>query len=123
VASVAIAPSTVWQVVAAHLSGQALDAGGRVDGIVWQRLPRVLLAAVAGASLTAVGVTIQALVRNPLADAYVLGVSSGASVGATAVLLFGSLGATGLYALSGAALLGALAAMAVVFAVAPHQGG
>nr|WP_232806871.1 iron chelate uptake ABC transporter family permease subunit [Geodermatophilus chilensis] len=93
VGSVAIAPSTVWQVVAAHLSGQALGAGGGVDGIVWQlRLPRVLLAAVAGASLTAVGVTIQALVRNPLADPYVLGVSSGASVGATAVLLFGSLG-------------------------------
>jgi ABC-type Fe3+-siderophore transport system permease subunit len=121
--SVAIAPSTVWQVVAAHLSGQALDAGGGVDGIVWQlRLPRVLLAAVAGASLTAVGVTIQALVRNPLADPYVLGVSSGASVGATAVLLFGSLGAAALYALSGAALLGALAAMVVVFAVAQHQG-
>ncbi len=60
--------------------------------------------------------------RNPLADPYVLGVSSGASVGATAVLLFGSLGAAGLYALSGAAFLGALAAMVVVFAVAQHQG-
>jgi hypothetical protein len=125
VGSVAIAPSTGWQVVATHLSGQALDAGGGVDGIVWQlRLPRVLLAAVAGASLTAVDVTIQALVRNPLADPYVLGLSSRASVGATAVLLFGSLGAAGLYALSGAALLSALAAMVVVFvfAVAQHQG-
>ncbi len=125
VGSVAIAPSTVWQVVAAHLSGQALDAGGGVDGIVWQlRLPPVLLAAVAGASLTAVDVTIQALVRNPLADPYVLGLSSRASVGATAVLLFGSLGAAGLYALSGAALLGALAAIVFVFvfAVAQHQG-
>ena len=58
--------------------------------IVWEvRTPRVLLAAVVGAGLAVVGVAVQALVRNALADPFVLGISSGASVGATAVVVFG----------------------------------
>ena len=53
------------------------------------RLPRVLLGFVVGASLAGVGVTLQALMRNPLADPYVLGVSSGAALGASLAVLFG----------------------------------
>lgn len=103
-------------------SEQASVAGG-VEQIVWElRLPRVLLAAVVGATLTTVGVVIQAVVRNVLADPYVLGVSSGASVGATAVLLLGVFGGFGAWALSGAAFVGALVAVAVVFAVAVERG-
>ncbi|GGP47112.1 FecCD family ABC transporter permease [Saccharothrix coeruleofusca] len=87
--------------------------------IVWDiRLPRVLLAAVVGAGLSTVGVAVQALVRNPLADPYVLGISSGASVGATAVAAFGLFASLGIYALSTAAFLSALAAMALVYLVA-----
>ncbi|MGJ8493599.1 iron chelate uptake ABC transporter family permease subunit, partial [Glaesserella parasuis] len=60
--------------------------------IVWLiRMPRVLLAALVGAGLAVVGTIMQAMVRNPLADPYLLGVSSGASVGAVAVLAFGAL--------------------------------
>lgn len=92
--------------------------------IVWQvRLPRVLLAAVVGAGLSAIGAASQALVRNALADPFVLGVSSGAAVGATTVIVFGALAALGVYALSAAAFLGALAATVVVYLAARTSGG
>lgn len=58
------------------------------------RLPRVLLGAVAGAGLSIVGVALQALLRNPLAEPYVLGVSGGSAVGATFAILLGVSGAT-----------------------------
>ncbi|GAA0450320.1 FecCD family ABC transporter permease [Streptomyces stramineus] len=91
--------------------------------IVWElRFPRALLAAVVGAGLSAIGVAVQAMVRNALADPFVLGISSGAAVGANAVLLFGALGSLGIWALSGAAFVSALAAMLLVYAAArtPH---
>ena len=76
--------------------------------IIWQiRAPRVLLAAVVGAGLAAAGAAIQALVRNPLADPYILGISSGASVGAVSVSLLGALGATALVYLIAAGRLSA----------------
>lgn len=53
------------------------------------RLPRLLLAFLVGASLAAVGVALQALLRNPLADPYILGISSGAALGAALALQFG----------------------------------
>ncbi|WP_031466917.1 FecCD family ABC transporter permease [Sciscionella sediminilitoris] len=94
------------------------------DNIVMQtRLPRTLLAAVVGAGLSVVGVAIQAVVRNPLADPFVLGISSGASVGAAAVSIFGLLAGLGLYALSTAAFLGALLASAIVYLVARTRHG
>ncbi|WP_258055655.1 iron ABC transporter permease [Streptomyces sp. Ru62] len=91
--------------------------------IVWEiRLPRVLLAAVIGAGLAAVGVAVQAMVRNALADPFVLGISSGAAVGANAVILLGALAGLGVWALSVSAFASALGAMALVYAVArsPH---
>ncbi|MGP4017484.1 FecCD family ABC transporter permease [Saccharopolyspora sp. 5N708] len=92
--------------------------------IVWQvRTPRVLLAVVVGAGLSVVGVAIQAMVRNALADPFVLGISSGASVGATTVLVFGVFASLGVYALSVAAFLGALGASALVYAAASSRAG
>jgi iron complex transport system permease protein len=58
------------------------------------RLPRVLLGAVAGAGLSIVGVALQALLRNPLAEPYVLGVSGGSAAGATLAIVLGVSGAT-----------------------------
>jgi iron complex transport system permease protein len=75
------------------------------------------LAAVVGAALTTAGTVVQALVRNALADPFLLGVSSGASVGATLVLLFGAFASLGISALSVGSVLGAMAAMAAVFFV------
>ncbi|RLL67516.1 iron ABC transporter permease [Streptomyces sp. Z26] len=100
--------------------------GGRVTAeerpaytIVWElRFPRALLAAVVGAGLAAVGVAVQAMVRNALADPFVLGISSGAAVGANAVLLFGAFAGLGVWALSAGAFVAALGAMGLVYAVA-----
>ncbi|MDT0307505.1 iron ABC transporter permease [Streptomyces sp. DSM 44917] len=92
------------------------------DQAVWQfRLPRTLLAGLAGGGLALAGALMQAAVRNPLAEPYVLGVSAGAGVGAVAVITLGSAAVGGL-PLSGAAFLGALAATAAVYLLA-RQGG
>lgn len=88
--------------------------------IVWElRLPRALAAFGTGAVLALAGVLMQALLRNPLADPYVLGVSGGAAVGALGLMLAG---ASGLAVDVGAAA-GAFGAMLLVFAVAHGAGG
>ncbi|WP_235038865.1 FecCD family ABC transporter permease [Kibdelosporangium aridum] len=110
---------------------QAALTGGTITAdelssytIVWEvRTPRVLLAVLVGAGLSVVGVVIQALVRNALADPFVLGISSGASVGATAVVVFGVFASLGVYALSAAAFLGALGASVLVYMAAMSKAG
>lgn len=71
--------------------GQAgIESTGVPGIIVWQvRLPRILLAFLVGSSLAGVGVALQALLRNPLAEPFVLGISSGAAFGATLAILLG----------------------------------
>lgn len=88
------------------------------------RLPRVLLAALAGGSLAVVGVAFQALLRNPLADPYVLGVSGGAAVGATLALLAAgsTLSLLGAALVPVAALAGGIAATLIVYAIARAEG-
>lgn len=77
--------------VAGHLGLGPRDALPVLsDAIVWElRLPRVLTAAAVGAGLALSGAVMQSLTRNPLADPYLLGLSSGASLGAVAVLILG----------------------------------
>ncbi|HEY3586591.1 MAG TPA: iron chelate uptake ABC transporter family permease subunit, partial [Myxococcaceae bacterium] len=77
------------------------------------RIPRALLGALVGASLAASGSALQALLRNPLADSFVLGVSGGAALGATLAL---ALGLQAVAAPSLFAFVGAVAAMALVLA-------
>ena len=85
------------------------------------RLPRVVLAALVGAALAASGVTFQALLRNPLAEPYVLGVSGGAAVGAVGAIVFTGAAASGpVVALS--AFGGAILAIVLVFRVAASVG-
>jgi iron complex transport system permease protein len=111
----------LWaDIVGGHLTASAVP-GYRI--IIESRLPRVLTGAAAGAGLGVAGVVIQAVVRNPLADPYLLGISSGASVGATSVVLFGALGGLGLYALPSAAFLGAVVATLVVLMLARTASG
>lgn len=112
----------VWRVVLDRLTGTPGATG--YDVIVWDlRLPRSVLAALVGAGLALAGTLMQALVRNALAEPYLLGVSAGAAVGATAVITLGTLSALGVWALSGAALIGSLIATMTVYAVARAQGG
>ncbi|MFD9892468.1 FecCD family ABC transporter permease [Amycolatopsis sp. NPDC059027] len=83
-----------------------------LDALIWEsRFPRVLLAAVVGTALAVSGAVLQAVTRNSLADPYLLGVSSGASTGAVAVLL---LGIGGSISLSTGAFLGGLVSFAVL---------
>jgi iron complex transport system permease protein len=85
------------------------------------RLPRAVLAIVAGGALAVAGTVLQALLRNPLAEPYVLGVSNGAAVGAVALVTLGvGARAPGLVPLG--ALAGALAAIALVFGIAVRVG-
>ena len=83
------------------------------------RLPRTLAAFATGALLAQAGALMQVLVRNPLADPYILGVSGGA---ATAVLIGMLLGLTSAFGLTGLAFMGAMIAMFLVFVIA-HQNG
>lgn len=120
---VSIAPATVWSIAFSHLPGTeqwSLTSWNKVeDSIIWNiRFPRVLLGVIVGTGLSAAGVAIQALIRNSLADPYILGVSSGASVTASMVILFGSFSFLGPYALPIAAFLGSLLAMVMVFSLA-----
>jgi iron complex transport system permease protein len=89
------------------------------------RLPRVLLGAVAGGGLAAVGVAFQAILRNPLAEPYILGVSGGAALGATIVIACGVASTTllGAEVLPIAALTSGLGATAFVYALARGGGG
>lgn len=124
VGAVSVSPGQMWQVLVYHLSGSSTTAPPvTLDAIIWDvRAPRVLLAAVAGAGLAIAGVALQAIVRNELADPYVLGVNSGASLGAALAILFGFGAALGQYSLQASAFVGALLAMALVLLVARGSG-
>ena len=80
----------VWASILSHLGVGVSPLPELRDGIVWElRLPRILTAAAVGAGLALSGAVMQAITRNPLADPYLLGLSSGASLGAVSVLLLG----------------------------------
>ena len=83
------------------------------------RLPRVLLGAIAGGGLAAVGVAFQAVLRNPLAEPYVLGVSGGSALGATIAILAGAAGTTlvGASLVPLAALAGGIGATVLVYSL------
>ncbi|MFD3745692.1 FecCD family ABC transporter permease [Nocardia sp. NPDC058633] len=92
------------------------------NAIVWEeRLPRALVAAACGAGLGICGVIMQSLLRNPLADPFVLGISSGASTGAVIVGVLGVGGAA--IGLSGGAFIGSLVAFGLVLLLARMSGG
>jgi iron complex transport system permease protein len=102
------------------LRGQA--SGAEADILLRIRLPRALLAAIVGAALSVSGVLFQALLRNPLADPFVLGVSGGAALGGVAVLSVGSTLGLGQAFVPPAAFGGALLSLMVLFAVAGRRG-
>ena len=116
-----IAPGVVLQVLANKLwaAGHVLDPID--EGIVWSyRLTRALVAAACGAGLATCGVVLQSLLRNPLADPSLLGISAGASTGAVMVAVLG-LGA-GALSLSAGAFAGAICAFALVILLARASG-
>ncbi|WP_422124039.1 FecCD family ABC transporter permease [Planococcus sp. X10-3] len=110
VGTVAISPSVLWN----PSSDEA------AANIIWNiRMPRVILAGLVGAALAIAGAAFQGLLKNPLADPYTLGVSSGASVGAVMTLFFGiSIPFLGSFTLPVMSMLGALITMLAVIGFA-----
>lgn len=99
------------------------DDGDAASVIVWRlRLPRALACALVGAILASVGAAFQSLFRNPLAEPYVIGVSSGAAVGGTAAILLGLGAAAGGLATLGLAFVGGMGSLLLVMALARRQG-
>lgn len=90
--SVDISIKEVYEVILYKLFniGDSSIGAGAVADVVWLiRMPRIVLAIAVGAGLSVVGIVMQAIVKNPLADPYILGVSSGASLGATLAVVLG----------------------------------
>ena len=108
--SVFISPAELWQVITAKISGvtTSADPSGVMDTILFKlRLPRALLLLLVGAALSGSGATYQGLFRNPLADPFLIGVSSGAGLGAVvAMTIHWPYTTLGLMAIPLAALLG-----------------
>ncbi|MGQ0467160.1 MAG: FecCD family ABC transporter permease [Sporichthyaceae bacterium] len=120
-----VPPGEVLLILAKH--GLDLPVGATVEPfhefIVWRTgVPKILLAALAGAGLALSGVAAQALVRNALAEPFVLGVSSGATLGTVSAAALGIGFGTVLYS-GGAAVLGALFALLLVLAFGRASGG
>lgn len=117
---------TVLKVLANRLSGASYPVD-RIDaGIIWSyRLSRAIVAACCGAGLALAGVVLQALLRNPLADPYLMGISAGASTGAVLVAVAGF--GAGAVTLSAGAMAGAIAAFGLVvvlaYAASDSRGG
>ncbi|NLN54288.1 MAG: iron ABC transporter permease [Firmicutes bacterium] len=124
---VSVAPAAVAKIVASRLpllKDYIEPAWLPVEeNIVWGlRLPRVLLGMIVGASLSMTGVAMQALVRNHLADPFILGVSSGAAATATLGMLFGVFTFLGRYSLSLSAFLGAAVTIILVYVISRVRG-
>lgn len=114
--------SDVYSVIAYKLfklSAHADFAQGPVHDVVWLiRMPRTILAVAVGGGLAVCGLVMQAVVKNPLADPYILGVSSGASLGATLAILLGVGISFGTHAVGIMAFIGAIAASFLVLLIA-----
>ncbi|HVW46828.1 MAG TPA: iron chelate uptake ABC transporter family permease subunit [Solirubrobacterales bacterium] len=113
-----VGPADVWAVVLNKLGlASHRDVSPIMQAIVWDlRMPRTVLAALVGAGLAVAGAVMQAVTRNPLADPYLLGLSSGAALGAVVVLVLGV--AAGSLGVAGGAFIGALVAFGFVIAIA-----
>ncbi|MDN8624617.1 MULTISPECIES: FecCD family ABC transporter permease [Corynebacterium] len=114
-----VSMTDAWRVVAFKLGLSSTPEGVTLleQNAIWElRMPRALLAAVAGAALSICGAVLQSLLRNGLADPYLLGISSGASAGAVVVVLTASTAAS--FVMASGAFVGALAAFSLVLLLA-----
>lgn len=117
----------VWGIILSKLSivnPENINVALNIENIVWKlRLPRVLLGIIVGAGLSLSGVGMQAFTKNPLADPYVLGISSGASAGAVLAVLTNVLDIFGIFSLPIGAFMGALISIVLVYFLAKSKDG
>jgi len=120
-------PVTPQQLVGAILQGLGIDNAWAPDDptltdALWRvRFSRITISILVGALLSVAGAIMQAIFGNPLAEPGVVGVSSGAAVGAAAAIAFGA-GAFGGWSVAAAAFIGALVAIVVVYLTARSKG-
>ncbi|MFT4007473.1 MAG: iron ABC transporter permease [Lacrimispora sp.] len=115
----------IHQITGGQPAGASNITDDMFTDIIWQiRFPRVLLAMIMGAGLALCGTVMQASVQNPLADPYILGISSGAALGATFSIMlgFGADGLLGEFGIASWAFLGALVAAALVLGLSSMGG-
>ncbi|MDA1188668.1 MAG: iron ABC transporter permease [Chloroflexi bacterium] len=122
-----IPPFTAVEIVVSKIPGVDIsqDWPASWDTILWKiRFPRIILAGLVGAALAVSGATYQGLFRNPLADPYLIGVASGAGLGAIIVLIAGvTTASAGFGILPMAAFVGAVIAVSVAYLVARRSDG
>ncbi|MFA5845027.1 MAG: iron ABC transporter permease [Coriobacteriia bacterium] len=119
--AVRVSPADILGAIGRTISGHRAGMGDAV--IIDLRLPRVLLAALVGAALAGAGTLYQALFRNPLADPYILGISSGAGLGATIALIAGAGSAVArLVGVPAGAFVGAVATITLVVRLSSRRG-
>lgn len=119
--TVTVPGGDIWRVIGSHIGLVDAEISPVDNQIIWEyRTSRVLLAAVVGAALSVAGACLQVLARNGLADPYVLGVSSGAALGAVTAITTG-ISVAGL-GVNGMAFVASLLTLVLVFVLA-QQGG
>jgi len=122
-----ISYSRIIAVIFGAVAGSSIEQGlsDSTSVILFHvRMPRVLLAFFVGGSLAMVGVALQALLRNPLADPFVIGISSGAALGAAMALLFGlGISVGSLSALPVCAFAGAILSLMIMYRISSAQFG
>lgn len=119
--TVTVPVGDIWRVIGSHIGLVDAEISPVDNQIIWEyRTSRVLLAAVVGAALSVAGACLQVLARNGLADPYVLGVSSGAALGAVTAITTG-ISVAGL-GVNGMAFVASLLTLVLVFVLA-QQGG
>lgn len=125
IGSVRIPPGEVVQVLLARVGGEGAAPSDPAARIVWDiRLPRIVLGALVGMGLAVSGAAYQALFRNALAEPYIIGVSSGASIGAVLAIVFSpGWGFLGLGAIPLAAFAASLLTITVVYLLSRTPGG
>lgn len=122
IGEISIPLDTTAKAVMKRAFGMPFEISRIHEGVIWDyRLSRALVAASAGAALALCGVILQALLRNPLAEPFVLGISAGASTGAVCIMVLGI--GYGVLTLSTGAFLGAVVAFLLVSLLAAGAGG
>ena len=126
IGAVSVDSATVFKIIVNSITkGKVYDASQwdfAQQSIIWNlRFPKVIITAITGAGLALAGVFMQVLTKNPLADPYILGISSGASTGAVFAILVGTLPFVGNVPLQAGAFVGALISIFLVLVVAGKE--
>lgn len=126
IGSTYIEPGVVYKVLINKLLNQNIFEPTwniMFDNIIWEiRLPRVLLGAICGAGLAICGVLMQCVTKNPIAEPYILGISSGASCGAVAIIVLGGVTQLGITSITSGAFVGSIVSGILVFAIGTQMG-